>query len=86
MGDTVILSTAHLKLRRPTWNLDYKFIGPFQIPQLIPPTAVRLTLPHRWKTHPTFHIAVVKPFVPGNCPVEYKRTEREYADIEVDKE
>ena len=46
VGDAVMLSTAHLKLRRPCRKLDHKFIGPFQIQQLISPTAVRLTLPH----------------------------------------
>ena len=69
-GDAVMLSTAHLKLKRPSWKLDHKFIGPFQIQQLISPTAVRLTLPHKWKTHPTFHVAEVKPFVQGNRLVD----------------
>ena len=69
--DAVMLSTTHLKLRRPSRILDYKFIGPFRIQPLISPTAVRLTLPHKWKTHPTFHIAEVKPFVQGNSTVDY---------------
>ena len=77
VGDTVMLSTAHLKLKRPSRTLDHKFIGPFQIEQLISPTAVRLTLPHQWKTHPTFHVAEVEPFVQGNHPVDYERTFRE---------
>ena len=47
VGDTVMLSTAHLKLKRRSRKLDHKFIGPFQIQQLISPTAVRLTLPQK---------------------------------------
>ena len=86
VGDAVILSTAHLKLRRPSWKLDQKFIGPFQIQQLIFSTAVRLMLPQQWKTHPTFHIAEVEPFVQGNRPVDYERTLGECADIEADEE
>ena len=31
VGDAVTLSTAHLKLKRPSRKLDHKFIGPFQI-------------------------------------------------------
>ena len=81
-----MLSTAHLKLKRPARKLDHKFIGPFQIQQLISPTAVRLTHPHKWKTHPTFHVAEVEPFVQGNRPVDYERTLRECADIEADEE
>ena len=45
VGDAVMPSTAHLKLKRPSRKMDHKFIGPFQIQQLISPTAVRLTLP-----------------------------------------
>ena len=71
VGDAVMLSMAHLKLKRPSRKLDYKFIGPFQIKQLISPTAVRLTLPHKWITHPTLHIAEVEPFVQGNRPVDH---------------
>ena len=31
VGDAVMLSTPHLTLKRPSWKLDHKFIGPFQI-------------------------------------------------------
>ena len=86
VGDAVMLSTAHLKLRRPSRKLDHKFVDPFQIQELISPTAVRLMLPHQWKTHPTFHIAEVEPFVQGNRPVNYEKTLRECASIEADEE
>ena len=86
VGDAVMLSTAHLTLKRPSRKLDHKFIGTFQIQQLISPTAVRLTLPHKWRTHPTFHVAEVEPFVPGNRPVDYEKVLREVADIEADEE
>ena len=86
VGDAVMLSTAHLKLKWPSRKLDHKFIGPFQIQQLISPIAVRLTLPHKWKTYPTFQIREVEPFVQGNHPVDYERTRRECADIEADEE
>ena len=76
-----MLSTALLKLKRPSQKLDQKFIGRFQIQQLISPTAGRLTIPHKWKTHPTFHVAQVELFVQGNRPVDYERTLRECADI-----
>ena len=86
VGDAVMLSTTHLILKRPSGKLDHKLIGPFQIQQLISPTVVRLTLPHKWKTHPTFHVAEVEPFVQGNRPVDYKKTLRECADIKADEE
>ena len=86
VGDAVMLSTAHLTLQRPSRKLDHKFISPFQIQQLISPTAVRLTLPHKWRTHPTFHVADVEPFMPGNRPVDYEKVLRKVADIKADEE
>ena len=86
VGDGVMLSTVHLKLKRPSRKLDHKFIGPFQIQQHISPTAVRLTLPHKWKTHPTFHILEVEPFMQGNRPVNYPKTLCECDDIKADEE
>ena len=86
VGNAVMLSTAHLTLKRPSRKLDHKFIGPFQIQQLISPTAVRLTLPHKWRTYPTFHVAKVEPFVPGNRPDDYEKVLREVANIEADEE
>ena len=69
LGDAVILSAAHLTLKRPSRKLHHIFIGHFQIQKLISPIAVRLTHPYQWKTHPTFHIAEVEPFVQGNRTV-----------------
>ena len=86
VGDVVMLSTTHHKLKRPSRKLDHKFIGPFQIQQLISPIVARLTLPHKWKPHPTFHVTEVEPFVPGNHPIDYEKTLRECADIEADEE
>ena len=37
VGNAVMLSTAHLTLKRPSRILDHKFIRPFQIQQLISP-------------------------------------------------
>ena len=86
VDDAVMLSTANLTLKRPSRKLDQKFFGPFQIQQLISPTEVRLTLPHKWGTYPTFHVAEVEPFVPGNRPVDYEKVLQEVANIEADKE
>ena len=74
VGDVVTLSTSHLKCKRPSWILDQKFIGPFQIQQLISHTAVRLTLYLKWQTHSTFNVTEVEPFVQAKCPVDYEHT------------
>ena len=47
VGNAVMLSTAHLKLKRASRKLDHKFICLFQIQQLISRTLVGLTLLHK---------------------------------------
>ncbi len=67
VGDQVMLSTEHLKLKVPgqTPKLLSKFIGPFKITKVISNTAYELDLPHSMRIHPSFmsvslsHIAMV---------------------------
>ena len=48
---------------------------------------VRLILPQKWKTHPSFHVSELEPFVPGNRPIpDYTKILREVSDIEADEE
>ena len=68
IGDAVMLSTRNLRIKRPSRKLDHKFLGPFQIEKDISPTAVRLILPQRWKTHPSFHVSELEPFVSSSQP------------------
>ena len=82
-----MLSTKHIKIKRPFRKLDHKFLGHFQINKIISPTAVRLILPGKQKTHPSFHISEIEPLVPGNRPVpDFTKILREVSDIEADKE
>ena len=85
VGNAVMLSTTYLKFKMCSRKLDHEFIGPIQIQQLISPTAVRLTVPHKWKTHPTFHVAECEPFVQGNRPVYYDKTLHRCANFEADE-
>ncbi|MBX9718871.1 MAG: chromo domain-containing protein [Microbacteriaceae bacterium] len=57
-----------------------KYSGPFQIIKRISPTAVRLSLPNSWKIHPTFHVSLVKMYVPSD------ETPKPPAPIVVDSE
>ena len=68
VGDAVMLSTKNLKLKRPSKKLGHKYIGPFEVEKVISPTAIRLTLPQAWRTHPTFHILELEPFISGSRP------------------
>ena len=87
IGDPVMLSTKHIKIKRPSRKLDHKFLGPFQIVKIISPTVVRLILPQKWKTHPSFHVSEIEPCVPGNRPVPvFTKILREVSNIEADEE
>ncbi len=83
VGDGVMLSTRNLKVKRPSKKLDHKFIGPFQIEKVVSPTAMRLTLPQRWRTHPTFHVSQLEPYVAGSRPSpDFEKVLREVSDLE----
>lgn len=87
VGDAVMLSTKNLRLKRPSRKLGHKFIGPFQIEKVISPTAVRLTLPQRWRTHPTFHVSEIEPFVTGSRPTpDFAKVLREVGELEAEEE
>ena len=80
-------SIKHIKIKRPSRKLDHKFLGPFQIDKIISPTAERLILPQTAKTHPSFHVSEIEPFVPGKRPIpDFTKILREVRDIEADEE
>ena len=66
-GDKVLLSTSHLKLKvaDQTPKLLSKFIGPFEITQVISPVAYRLQLPNSLSIHPVFHVSKLKSYQDG---------------------
>jgi transposase InsO family protein len=87
VGDLVMLNGRHITTKRPARKLDHKFHGPFQIEKLVSPTAVRLTLPVKWKKHPTFHVSEIEPFEAGSRPPpDPAKVLREAADIEAEDE
>ena len=87
IGDPVILTTRHIKTKKPSRKLDHKYLSPIQIDKVISPTAVRLILPQKWKTHPSFHVSELEPFVSGNRLVpDFTKVLREVSDIEADEE
>ena len=87
IGDAVMLSTRHLRLKRPSKKLGHKYIGPFEVEKVISPTAVRLTLPHAWRTHPTFHVSEIEPFEAGSrSPPDFAKVLREVGELEAEEE
>jgi hypothetical protein len=87
IGDLVILDGSHIQTRRPKDKHDHKKHGPFAIEKVISPTAMRLSLPRKWKIHNTFHISLLEPYNNGTRPPpDLLKIIDESADIEGNEE
>ena len=64
-GQLVMLDARNIKTKRPSKKLDRKRLGPFKISKVVSPTAVKLTLPERWRIHGTFHVSLIEPYRTG---------------------
>jgi len=64
-GMKVLLSTANIhdeiNKGRPTKKLNPRWIGPYEIIDVISTTAYKLQLPSNLRIHPVFHISLLKP-------------------------
>ena len=87
VGDMVLLSARTLRTKRPSKKFDHKFHGPFQIEKVVTPAAMRLTLPRKWRTHPTFHVSELEPYIVGDRPVpDLAKVLREADDLDASEE
>lgn len=59
----VWLSAKDLPLQVERRKLAPRFVGPFEVEQMINPMTVRLKLPPTIKVHPTFYVSRVRPVV-----------------------
>jgi hypothetical protein len=66
VGDKVLLSTKNIQVdvqkRRPSRKFLPRFIGPFEIIQVVSPTSYKLALPDTMKIHPVFHVSLLKAY------------------------
>jgi hypothetical protein len=69
MGNFVMLNGKNTKTRRAAQKLDHKLYGPFEILEVVSPTALRLRLPKTWKIHPVVHVSLIEPCIKGNRDV-----------------
>ncbi len=63
VGDEVLLSTKHLKLKGPSCKkLLPRYVGPFTVLQRIGPSAYKLKLLPSMKVHPVFNVSLLAPY------------------------
>jgi hypothetical protein len=59
-GDLVMLLRKFIQSRRINSKLDYRYIGPFKVIEMVGENAVRLDIAHEYsKLHPVFNVSLV---------------------------
>ena len=63
VGDDVMLSSRHIRMRKASKKLADKFLGPFKVMEAIGKNAYKLDLPKSYgRIHRTFHVALLEPY------------------------
>jgi hypothetical protein len=64
VGDKVLLSTKYLNLKhsKKSRKLLPKWIGPFEVVQVVGPVACKLKMNPGWCVHPVFHVSLLEPY------------------------
>jgi hypothetical protein len=65
VGDKVLLSTKYLNLKhsKKYRKLLPKWIGPFEVVQVVGPLAYKLKMNLGWRVHPVFHVLLLEPYM-----------------------
>jgi hypothetical protein len=80
--DKVLLSTKYLNLRHSekSRKLLPKWIGPFEVVQVVGPIAYKFKMNPGWRVHPVFHVSLLEPYMadsrvqPPPPPIEMEGT------------
>ena len=64
VGDQVLLSTKYLNIKHAETNrkLLPKYVGPFEVVQVVGPVSYKLKMIPGWKIHPVFHVSLLEPY------------------------
>ena len=64
VGDRVWLNWKDIGMTRPSQKLDYRWLGPFEIINVVGESkaAFELGLPPHWRIHPVFHGLLLDPY------------------------
>jgi hypothetical protein len=64
VGDKVLLSTKYLNLKHSETSrkLLPKWIGPFEVVQVVGPVAYKFKMSPGWRVNPVFHVSLLEPY------------------------
>ena len=78
----MLLSTRNLNMKGTPGKLQRKFVGPFQITEVIGQQAYRLSLLEDWKIHPVFHVSLLKDWRTANLQEDQSMTTDDVPEVE----
>ena len=81
-GDLVLLSTRNIRLKGTPAKLQKRFVGPFQITEVIGQQAYRLALPEDWKIHPVFHVSLLKDWKSATVQEDLAASQADAPEVE----
>jgi hypothetical protein len=64
VGNKVLLSTKYLKLKHSKIDrkLLPKWVGPFEVVQVVGPVAYKLKMNYGWRVHPLLHVSYLESY------------------------
>ena len=64
VGDKVWLNRRNIRTTRPSWKLDVKRMGPFQVLEVVGGAKLvyKLELLAQMQIHPVFHVSLLEPY------------------------
>jgi transposase InsO family protein len=86
IGDQVMLSTKNLHFSTSSRKLLPRWVGPFNIVKQIHKDTFELDLRGTFHIHPTFHVALLKPYQENDPTIFPNRTQDPPAPIIIDNE
>ena len=82
VGDLVLLSTHHLKMKDTPGKLQKRFVGPLWVTETIGEQAYRLALPEEWRIHHVFHFFLLRDWKAADVQEDQPVSQEDAPEVE----